>query len=374
MEAYIAEGLTNYMLSFRIGDVRYGRLSEAAYRRALEIEPKNPDALAYYANFLDNNGRSQEAVEVLRRALDTDPLNRVTLTLMANAQAGIGKIDEAAQAYRAVINLYPDFNDAYENLGAMLVSYGRLDEAEPWMRRAARSTADPSAAIQLAHLYFNLGLNEDGRRVLGGISQPPAAVGIVRAINYVTARDYRGLLAYTETRYASTKDPFRPSAIALAALHLGDNRKAIEQYRIFSPDLLGPDPDITTELDVPSGAAHAFNGAELKDQARRILERVLAATAPKPGAAHPPITRVRRAQAYAELGDKARALAELRQAVAEGFRSVLDFEDFVRMEDNLNFQGLREDPEFRAIITRIDADNARMRARVLANRADGQKT
>lgn len=372
VEAHIADGLMNYMLNFRTGDVRYARLSEAAYKRALAIEPNNPDALAYYGNFLANNNRSAEAVPVLRRALETDPLNRVTLTLMANAQSGIGQIDEAIGAYRAVINLYPDYVDASENLGSLLVTYGRLDEAEPWLWRAAQSKADPSAAVQLAHLYYNLGMGDDARRVLAGVREPPIAVGLVRAINLITARDYAQLLAYTQAQYAKEKDPFWPSAIALAALHVGDNRKAIEQYQLFAPDVFGPNPEITSELDVPLGVAHALNGVGLKDQAKRILDRVIAATQSSEGERATPTSRVRRAQAYAELGDRGRALAELRQAVAEGFRSVVDFQDFVRLEDNLNFSAMRDDPQFRAIIAQIDAENAKMRAKVLARRNGGQ--
>lgn len=113
---------------------------------------------------------------------------------------------------------------------------------------------------------------------------------------------------------------------------------------------------------MPLAAAHAFNRLGLKDQAKRILDRVLEATALTLSRPQPPVYRVRRAQAYAELGDKSRALAELRQAVAEGFRSVVDVEDFVRLEDNLNFRALRDDPEFRAIVARIDAENGKMRA------------
>jgi len=374
VSANVAAGFLNGVLSRRIGDNRFSVAAETAFKRAVQGAPNNPDVLTYYGAFLSNEARPNEAVPVLKRALEVDPLNRVTLLAIGAAYGGSGKIDDAAQTYRSVIALYPDFIDGYEDLGSLLVSWGRLDEAEPWLRRAARSTADPSAAVELAHLYFNLGMIDDANAVLANVHEPPMAVGLMRAIMLVRARNYDGLRAFTEAQYARDHDPFWPSAILVAALQQGDDRAAIEQVRIIAPDLLGPDPQITNEFDVPLGAAHALNRLGLKDQAKRILERVLAATADKEGLVRPPVFLVRRAKAHAELGDRARALAELRQAVTQGYRSVVDFEDFVRMEDSLAFRSLRDDPQFKAIVARIDADNARMRQRVLASRNGGQRT
>jgi TolB-like protein/Tfp pilus assembly protein PilF len=372
--AYLASGFLNATLTRRVGDPRFARRSEAAYRRALEIDPRNPDVLTYYGSFLVEKDRPQEAVPILKRGLEIDPLNRLTLSTMAAALGAQGKIDEAAQAYRSVVALYPDFVDAPEHLGGMLAKWGRLDEAEPWLRRAARSSADPSASVRLAHLYLNLGMNDDARAALARAGATESAAAIVRAINYITAKDYRGLMNYTQAQYAKDHDPFWPSAILVAAVHLDDPRTALAQTRIIAPDLLGPDPEVNTDFSTALATAHSLNRLGLKDQAGKILQGVLTAATPSPGQRTPPDNLVYRARAYAELGDRARALAELRRAVAEGCRSLVDFEDFVRMEDSPSFQTLRDDPEFRAILARIGQDNARMRARVLASRAGGQQT
>jgi TolB-like protein/Tfp pilus assembly protein PilF len=372
VDAYIASGFLNSTLNLRAGGTQYAERAAAAYKRAFELAPRNPDVLVYYGDFLSGGERNVEGIGLLQRALEVDPLNRLALTSLAAAQAYEGRTDEAVQSYRTVINLYPDFVDGPEHLGLLLSAQGRLDEAEAWLRRAARSTADPTASMELAHVYYCLGMDEDASAALAGMKGSPVAVNLQAAIRRVVARDYTGLIRFSEAQYAATQDPFWPSVIGVGALYAGDDRKVLEQVRIVRPDLLGPDPQMGSDFDVPLNVAHALNGVGLRDQARRVLDRVLAATAPAPGRKASPVRRMRRAQAYAELGDRAKALAELRQAVKEGYRWTYDQQDFVRIEDQANFTTLRDDPEFRAIVAQIHADNGRMRAKVLAARGGGR--
>ena len=366
--AQIAAGQTYRVVSFRSGDPGSARRAETHLKTALQLDPKNPDALTGYGNLLTSMNRADEAVPVLRRALEVDPLNRVTLLSMAEAQGQIGKIDEAVEAYKGVIALYPDYIDGPEELGAMLVAHGRLDEAEPYLRRAAAAVTDPTARVRLAHLYMNLGMTAEARSALSEISRPPAAVNLARAILLVMDRDFRGLMTFGEERYARDKDPFWSSAIGVGAQQLGDHRTVLEQVRVLSPSLLGPNPEIGGDLNLPLYAANSLNALGLKDQARRILEQMLTATAEKPGEAATPSRHVYRAQTYAQLGDRARAVNELRQAVNKGYRAIYGLDDFIRLDQNALFASLWADPEFRAQIARIDADNARMRAKVTASR------
>jgi TolB-like protein/Tfp pilus assembly protein PilF len=371
VQAHLAQGHLNRILALRTSDARYTEVALAAYRRAYQLAPGNADVLTFYGSALNGEGRAREAAPILKQALEVDPLNRVALISSAGAQARLGRTDEAVQAYRAVINLYPEFVEAQEDLGTLLAERGRLDEAEPWLRRAAASMEDPSAAIRLAHLYANLGLPDDARRVTGSIRQPPIAVGAARVVTFLLDRDWPGLLAYAQAQKARDSDPFYANAVLLGALMTGDDRLFIQGVREVSPALLGPDPPVS-ELDLALKTSHALNRLGLRDQAARILNKILVETAPKAGEYQPGLTRVRRAQAFSELGERAKALAELRGAAAQGYRFFIDFEDFVRLEDDPNFASLRGDAEFRAIIAQIVADNARMRARVLAARTPRQ--
>ena len=368
VDAHIASGFLNQVLYRRIGDLRFGRVADAAYKRALQIDPRNPDALTYYATFLDETGQAAQAEPLLKQALEVDPLNRVTLNALASVQESNGKLDESIQTYKSVINLYPDFVDPVEALGAMLALHGRFDEALPWLQRASRSKADPGGAMLLAHVYLNLGMTQEARQAVAGIRGDTSIGQLAIAIDRMISRDYAGVLAIAETTYARTKDPFWPTVVAMAATHTGDHRKVIEQVRLTQPELLGADPQIGSEWEMPLATLHALNGVGLKEQANKVAQAILTRAATKPGEPGRPGRRVIRALVHAELGEDSRAIGELRQAVKEGFRSLYDYEDFVHLSEKPGFKRLSGNPEFQAVLATIAAENAKQRDRVLAAR------
>jgi hypothetical protein len=78
--------------------------------------------------------------------------------------------------------------------------------------------------------------------------------------------------------------------------------------------------------------------------------------------------RTGKAQALALLGEKEAALNELRQQVDNGWRLLWRWDT----ELSPNFESLREEPEFLAIIEFLDADMARQLEDVRAMEAAGE--
>lgn len=58
---------------------------EAAYKRALEVNPNYPTAHFWYGLMLDSLGRQQENLAMRRRAYELDPLNLQINVGLANA-------------------------------------------------------------------------------------------------------------------------------------------------------------------------------------------------------------------------------------------------------------------------------------------------
>lgn len=50
-----------------------------------------------------------------------------------------GKIEEAIDECKRAIEVDPDFGNPYNDIGAYLISLGRLDEAKSWLERAIES-------------------------------------------------------------------------------------------------------------------------------------------------------------------------------------------------------------------------------------------
>ena len=83
--------------------------SEAAYRRALEINPSNVRALTFYSQFLTAMGRADEASQYIERALELDPVNVFTqamygsqLALAARYEESLVQLDEAVRRLPAL--------------------------------------------------------------------------------------------------------------------------------------------------------------------------------------------------------------------------------------------------------------------------------
>ncbi|MDQ6765009.1 MAG: tetratricopeptide repeat protein, partial [Verrucomicrobiota bacterium] len=81
--------------------------AEAEYRRAVELAPQDPAALANFANLLARLGRLDEAVALTQRAVALDPLRGASIGNLAGYLVALGRYDEAEAAARKAIELQP---------------------------------------------------------------------------------------------------------------------------------------------------------------------------------------------------------------------------------------------------------------------------
>ena len=173
--------------------IRFWSDSEALFRRAVAAGGEDARTLTYLGEFLDTNGRSQEALDYLRRAVALGPnfpvghydlgvalcrVGRLEESLpefaaalqsqprYADAWRGqgyallrLGRVSEAVKAYEASLKLEPDSVESHGSLGAALDRVDRLDEAITHYREALR--LDPNSA--LAHNNLGAALAKSGQ-------------------------------------------------------------------------------------------------------------------------------------------------------------------------------------------------------------------
>ncbi len=84
------------------------RAAEPEWRRALELNPNSATAQAYYAHYLINTGRVDEALPHSERALELDPFNPLFHTLRGIVLHFQGHVGEALEAARTALALQPD--------------------------------------------------------------------------------------------------------------------------------------------------------------------------------------------------------------------------------------------------------------------------
>ncbi|MFC3079543.1 tetratricopeptide repeat protein [Phenylobacterium terrae] len=367
--AYIARGWVNRMKFIRASCQSCEGVATAAFKRAADLEPRNPEALSLYGADI-SVARPAEAITYLRRALAIDPLDKIAQTYLAEALAATGDFAAAERQFRTAAELFPDFIDTKQNLAGFLIVQGKLDEAEPWLRAAAQPGTDPSADLQLAHLYLNLGLRQDMATTVGRLKSSPVAAEVANAVILITEARYQELLARSHKLLAEPEPDPIWHAIGFSAAALAEDWEfAREQLLIIHPELFEPEPQVS-----PSAAnevvAAAFVIAQLGDkgQSRRILEEVLRVTEPSPGRWQAHARRIARMKAFAMLGDNERALAELRAAIDAGYRTLYDMDIFLRLDAYPMLAPLRSDPRFQAMIREIEADVAKKREALLARR------
>jgi predicted O-linked N-acetylglucosamine transferase (SPINDLY family) len=132
-----------------------GRLkeAEAAYRRQLQREPENTDALHLLGHLLGMQHEHAAAVEILKRLVTLSPDSPDAQLSLGLAYKAQGLADEAARHLEGALRLRPSFGGALLPLAEVLRDLGQADRAEDVYR--ALLALEP----QMAGAHLNLGVN-----------------------------------------------------------------------------------------------------------------------------------------------------------------------------------------------------------------------
>jgi len=140
--------------------------AEAAFRRALAIEPRHYQAHHNLGLLLARHGDTRRAIEEWRAALDIRPDAAPVLASLGAALLVEGQPDAAVTSLQRAVALEPDVAEFHANLARALQKEGRVREALRSMRRAAElAPRDRSLWMALASMALAAGDLED---MLGG--------------------------------------------------------------------------------------------------------------------------------------------------------------------------------------------------------------
>jgi tetratricopeptide (TPR) repeat protein len=118
-----------YNLGACLSRLRRWPEAEAAFRQAIQLDPKHAPAHHELGRLLLERGDLVGAAVALRTAVRLGPKDAGAHYDLGRALDGQGDFGGAATAYQEAIHLRPDFAEAHCNLGKLLFQQGRFAEA-----------------------------------------------------------------------------------------------------------------------------------------------------------------------------------------------------------------------------------------------------
>jgi tetratricopeptide (TPR) repeat protein/TolB-like protein/DNA-binding winged helix-turn-helix (wHTH) protein len=144
-----------------LGDLYFStgqdRNAEAAYERAVAIDPNNVPALSGLADVYYRQRRIELAEETYRRALGLQPGNWLTHNALGWFLFQNGRYAEAAEQYRNLVSIDSTNMLGYSNLGSSLMLSGNLTDAAAAFQRSIEIEPGRSAYTNLGLVYYYLG-------------------------------------------------------------------------------------------------------------------------------------------------------------------------------------------------------------------------
>src|SRR5713226_3010790 len=137
--------------------------ADASFRRAIALEPGDPDILRLAASSAALLGRLDEALPLHRRAVDLDPLNANSWESLGETEFFMGQLDEAAADVKKALELSPDVWVGHGLLSQIYVMQGRAQDALPEIELIRHP---PSRAFLYAIAYHALGREKESDAAL----------------------------------------------------------------------------------------------------------------------------------------------------------------------------------------------------------------
>jgi Flp pilus assembly protein TadD len=132
----------HYMLGLSAWKAGLTEEAEAAFERALSLDPLHVKSMVNLSRVLLDLGEPGQADEVIARALELDPGSNAVLRVRGRVKHELGDFDAAVNSYRRAILL--DGRDAWSmnNMGLVLIQDGRYEEALGPLARAVELLQD----------------------------------------------------------------------------------------------------------------------------------------------------------------------------------------------------------------------------------------
>ena len=154
-------GLAYLQKAREVGDPAYYTKAEGVLKKALELDPKNVEALGGLGSLALSRHQFAQGLEWGRKAQALQPNSAYNYGVMGDALVELGRYDEAIQTVQKMVDLRPDVS-SYSRVSYLRELHGQYDGAIEAMQEAVQAGGPTSenrawVTYQLGNLYFNKG-------------------------------------------------------------------------------------------------------------------------------------------------------------------------------------------------------------------------
>ena len=338
--------------------------AEKYYLKAINLRPNYATSYHWYALLLRDTGRVEEAVLRIRKALELDPAAPVLTSVLASLLNQLGRVEEANAAFLDGARRNPEFPGFYYHLAWQLLAQGQLGDALRWTQAAiAVAPMNPKSRLLECHLYIDLADDGSAETCLNEMRrdfpQYPKSrlASIVTDLHYFRSQFQDPIDYLTQQLEQDEQNIGLHYMLAWAYLINSQLNEARSIYQDLEPAYFTDDDVVVDQsnlvLAVIIGLILHADGR--LDRANYLFDGALTAMRSMHrtrGVAY----GIWDVPIHITRGDSQMATSALREAIDDGWRSGWWY---LRVPF---YESMREEPEWTALASEIEADIASQRA------------
>jgi non-specific serine/threonine protein kinase len=143
--------------------------SDREFRRAIELNPNDPNTYNWYAFLLAQEGRTDEAIAQAKRAVELDPLSVKYNDTLGGVYRDARKYDLSIAQYKKTLDMDPNYVSSLNNVA---VTYQDMGQYELWLENWKKAAAvnddreELAIAEEAARVYAKSGYPAAMRRII----------------------------------------------------------------------------------------------------------------------------------------------------------------------------------------------------------------
>ena len=354
--------------------------ANAAFQRALEIDPNYVSTHHWYSNFLRDYGHYDAGMKQIRDAIRLDPLSAVLHVNLGTVLYELGRPEEALAQFKKTIEMDVDIPLPYWCIaGIYWTHFGQLDEALIWFKQALeRNPGNARITALIGLLYLDLGGESEAEHWIntslelqadGIFSNWAKEMLLLSQGESTQATNYAGKVLKQKPDWAISLADLRNQDLLMGLATDASARYEKQFPMLFQDD----DPKIDRfNVDAAINLGLVMTSLGRPARAQLLLDRSLdyAESTSMPRLHWYPVAYgiPQQVQIYALQGKTEKALEALRKAVDHGWRGLW----WYWLEHDPNLDSIRDEPEFQAMVVEIKADMVAQLVRVRMMEASGE--